>query len=128
MGDLGAESIDFLDIVFRLEKEFSIKIPRGQMEQRARGDLSEEEFAVNGVLQPAGLEQLMKAMPEVDAAEIKQGLTVRDVPTLFTVMTFVTLVNEQLGEDTVSDSDVAAASLAASALETTREPVPLSRH
>ena len=44
IADLGAESIDFLDLVFQLEKEFSIKIPRGQLEKNARGDLTEQEF------------------------------------------------------------------------------------
>ena len=43
IADLGAESIDFLDLVFQLEKEFGIKIPRGQLEKNARGDLTEDE-------------------------------------------------------------------------------------
>ena len=46
--DLGAESIDFLDIIFRLEKHFSIKIPKGEIERRAQGTLSADEFAING--------------------------------------------------------------------------------
>ena len=55
IADLGAESIDFLDLVFQLEKEFSIKIPRGQLEKNARGPLSEQEFEQGGVLTEAGL-------------------------------------------------------------------------
>jgi acyl carrier protein len=98
MGDLGAESIDFLDIIFRLEKEFSIKIPKGEIETKARGGLSDDEFAVGGIIQPKGLESLRKAMPEVDPAAIKDGLNVRDISSLFTVSTFETMVMDQLGE------------------------------
>jgi acyl carrier protein len=95
--DLGAESIDFLDIVFRLEKHFSIKIPKGEIERRAQGTLSAEEFAVNGKITSAGLECLKAAMPEVDASEIKEGLYIRDLPSLFTVSTFALMVAEQVG-------------------------------
>lgn len=96
MKDLGAESIDFLDIVFRIEKDFGIKLPKGEAERRARGNLTDEEFAINGLIQEKGLDCLRKAMPEVDATLIKHGLTVRDIPTLFTVATFERMVNEQL--------------------------------
>ena len=96
MKDLGAESIDFLDIVFRLEKEFSIKLPKGDAERRARGNLSDEEFAINGLIQEKGLACLRAAMPEVDASLIKHGLYIRDIATLFTVATFERMVSEQL--------------------------------
>ena len=96
MKDLGAESIDFLDIIFRLEKEFGIKMPKGEAERRARGNLTDEEFAINGLLQEKGLACLRVAMPEVDATQIKHGLFVRDIPSLFTVGTFERMVIEQL--------------------------------
>ena len=94
--DLGAESIDFLDIIFRLEKEFSVKLPRGDMEKKARGGLTDEEFAINGVLQAKGLERMRKMMPEIEADAFKPGLNLRELPSLFTVATFERLVNEQL--------------------------------
>jgi acyl carrier protein len=100
MGDLGAESIDFLDIVFRLEKSFGFKIPKGDIEKKARGGLKDEEFAVNGVIQPAGLLALRAAMPEVNPSLIKAGLNLRDIAGLFTVATFTRMVQEQLGEPT----------------------------
>ncbi len=53
--DLGAESIDFLDIVFRLERAFKVKIPRGKILEQARGPLSESEFEKGGVVSEAGL-------------------------------------------------------------------------
>ena len=96
MKDLGAESIDFLDIVFRLEKEFSIKLPKGEIEKRARGGLSEAEFSVDGKLTPEALVAIQRAMPEVNAANLKKGMLLRDIPSLFTVSTFERMVNEQL--------------------------------
>jgi acyl carrier protein len=95
MKDLGAESIDFLDIVFRLEKEFSIKLPKGDIERKARGSLSEDEFAVDGRLTPRALEQLQRVMPEIPASSLKAGFLARDIPTLFTVKTFIRMVDEQ---------------------------------
>src|SRR6185436_7358599 len=56
--DLSAESIDFLDIVFRLERAFKVKIPRGKIVEEARGDLSEAEFDKGGVVTDAGLGRL----------------------------------------------------------------------
>src|SRR6476661_2778059 len=56
--DLGAESIDFLDIVFRLERAFKIKIPRGKIIEDARGDLSEADFEKGGVVSDAGFQRL----------------------------------------------------------------------
>src|SRR5438309_9649047 len=54
---LDAESIDFLDMVFRLERAFKIKIPRGKIIENARGDMPESEFEHKGVLTLAGLAQ-----------------------------------------------------------------------
>ncbi len=96
MKDLGAESIDFLDIIFRLEKEFSIKLPKGDLEKRARGGLSDEQFAVDGRLTAAAIASIKKAMPEVGPAEFSRSLLVRDIPSLFTVGTFERMVSEQL--------------------------------
>src|SRR5262245_32983941 len=64
-GDLGAESIDFLDIVFRLEREFGIKIPRGELfpESIFQGD---PEFVANGKVTKKGLDELRTRMPFAD--------------------------------------------------------------
>jgi len=90
--DLGAESIDYLDILFRLERAFGVKIPRGQIAREARGELSEEEFQQDGVVTGAGLERLRIHLSEVPKERIKPGLKVGDIPTLFTVETFCRLV------------------------------------
>src|SRR5918912_4204943 len=64
-GDLGAESIDFLDIVFRLEREFAIKIPRGELfpESIFQGD---PEFVQDGKVTDKGLAELKARMPFAD--------------------------------------------------------------
>jgi acyl carrier protein len=92
IGDLGAESIDFLDLVFQLEKEFAIKIPRGQLEKNARGDLSEEEFEQNGVLTAAGMQALRQYLAEVPADYFKENMKLNEIPALFTVETFCKLI------------------------------------
>lgn len=92
IADLGAESIDFLDLVFQLEKEFKIKIPRGQLEKNARGDLAEDEFEQGGVLTTAGLQALKNYLSEVPEAQFKANMKVNEIPMLFTVETFCKLV------------------------------------
>lgn len=90
--DLGAESIDFLDLVFQLEKEFGIKIPRGQLEKNARGDLSEAEFEQGGVLTEKGMAALKNYLSEVPAEHFKANMKLNEIPQLFTVGTFCKLI------------------------------------
>src|SRR6187549_2007116 len=90
--DLGAESIDFLDIVFRLERAFKIKIPRGKIVENARGALSEAEFEKNGIVTDVGFAQLRAYLSEVPAERFKTPTKVKDIPRLFTVETFCKLV------------------------------------
>lgn len=92
IGDLGAESIDFLDLVFQLEKEFEIKIPRGQLEKNARGDLAEDEFEQNGTLTPEGMQALRNYLSEVPAEYFKPNMKLNEIPALFTVETFCKLI------------------------------------
>ena len=91
MDDPGAESLDFLDIVFQLEQQFSIQITRGEMEGAARGDMTPEEFAPKGVISPAGLGRLRELMPEA-SDRIKEGLRPTQILALFSVQTFVNIV------------------------------------
>ena len=90
--DLGAESIDFLDLVFRLEKGFGVKIPRGKIVEDARGPLPESEFESKGVVTEAGLARLREFLSEVPAERIKTPLKAADVPRLFTAETFCKVV------------------------------------
>ena len=91
--DLGAESIDFLDVVFQLEQEFAIKImPRGQLEKNARGSLSEAEFEKAGVLTANGMAALKNYLSEVPAEYFKDNMKLNEIPMLFTVGTFCKLI------------------------------------
>lgn len=89
---LDAESIDFLDMVFRLERAFKIKIPRGKIVENARGALSEVEFEHNGVVTDVGFAQLRAYLTEVPAERFKTPMKVKDIPRLFTPETFCKLV------------------------------------
>src|SRR5262245_32787959 len=83
-GDLGAESIDFLDIVFRLEREFGIKIPRGELfpESIFQGD---PEFVQDGRVTDKGLAELRAKMPFADLRGFEGDRRVSAIPELFTV-------------------------------------------
>ena len=94
--DLGAESIDFLDLVFQLEKEFGIKIPRGQLEKNARGDLTEDEFEKGGMLTDKGMVALKNYLSEVPADYFKASMKLNEIPMLFTVETFCKLIVEAM--------------------------------
>ena len=89
---LDAESIDFLDMVFRLERAFKIKIPRGKIVENARGDLPEAEFEQKGIVTEKGLAQLREYLSEVPADRFKTPLKAADIPRLFTPETFCKLV------------------------------------
>jgi acyl carrier protein len=89
---LDAESIDFLDMVFRLERAFKIKIPRGKIVENARGTLSEAEFEQKGVVTDTGMAQLKAYLSEVPAERFKSPMKVADIPRLFTPETFCKLV------------------------------------
>jgi acyl carrier protein len=83
-GDLGAESIDFLDIVFRLEREFGIKIPRGELfpESIFQGD---PEFVQDGRVTEKGLQELKARMPFADLSDFEKNPEVTHIGELFTV-------------------------------------------
>lgn len=104
IADLGAESIDFLDLVFQLEKEFGIKIPRGQLEKNARGDLAEDEFEKGGVLTPQGMTAIKNYLSEVPADYFKPNMKVNEIPMLFTVETFCKLIVSAVNEKTTAES------------------------
>ena len=83
VGDLGAESIDFLDIVFRLEKSFGIKIPRGEL--FPEDVLSSTEFVFNGKVNAAGMAALKARMPFYDLTKFEQNPSVQNFPNMLTV-------------------------------------------
>ena len=95
MADLGAESIDFLDIVFRMEKAFGIKIPREELFP-AESILTNSEYVSNGKLTQKGLEELKKRMPHTDLSEFASDPNVNKIGDLFTVEVLVNYVDTKL--------------------------------
>src|SRR5213595_3381307 len=85
---LDAESIDFLDMVFRLERAFKVKIPRGKIVENARGTLTEAEFEQKGLVTDVGLSQLKSYLSEVPAERFRTPMKVKEIPRLFTPETF----------------------------------------
>jgi acyl carrier protein len=96
-GDLGAESIDFLDIVFRLEREFAIKIPRGELfpESIFQGD---PEFVQEGRVTEKGLEELRTRMPFADLSSFEKNPEVSAISDLFTVDMITRYIQGKLGQ------------------------------
>lgn len=83
VGDLGAESIDFLDIVFRLEKAFDIKIPQGEL--LPQDILTSAEYVQDGKLTESGLAKLRERIPFVDLDKFAENPVVQDFPNVMTV-------------------------------------------
>ena len=93
--DLGAESIDFLDIMFRLEKAFGIKIPRGEMiPENVQND---PEIVKDGVVTPKGISMLKEKMPHSDFTTFEQDPKLDHMSKLFTVNAIVNYVATKLG-------------------------------
>ena len=94
-GDLGAESIDFLDIVFRLEREFGIKIPRGELfpESIFQGD---PEFVQNGKVTQKGLDELKARMPFADLSTFERNPELSGISDLFTVQLITNYIEGKL--------------------------------
>jgi acyl carrier protein len=92
--DLGAESIDFLDIMFRLEKAFGIKIPRGEMipENLANNP----EVVQNGIVTTKGIGELKSRMPHSDFSEFEKDPKLDNMSKLFTVNAIVNYVEGKL--------------------------------
>ena len=101
--DLGAESLDFLDIVYRLERAFDIKIPRGGIESSAQEEAG-GTYEVDGILKDEGLSALKQLMPEVPQEEFVDGLRVTEVPELFRVATFYNLVCHLMAQASQEDA------------------------
>ena len=94
-GDLGAESIDFLDIVFRLEREFGIKVPRGELfpDSIFQGH---PDFVREGQVTDRGLTELRSRMPYADLGSFERDRRLSAVPDLFTVEAIVNYIENKL--------------------------------
>ena len=89
---LDAESIDFLDLIFRLERAFKIKVPRGKIIEDVRGDMAVEDFEQNGLLTEKGLVRVREYLSEIPDERFKPGMRVDAIARLYTPETFCKLV------------------------------------
>ena len=94
--DLGAESIDFLDIVFRLEKAFGIKIE--QSELFPENVLNDPNYVQDGKVTDNGMAELRNRLPHANLDEFDQSRDVEDFANVFTVDAIVKFVQAKLDE------------------------------
>jgi len=96
MDDLGAESIDLLDILFRIEKSTGVKIEASDLGDYIQGGIPDDEFSdENEVISARGAEQLHKVMPQTDPSDIEGKLKAEEVMTLFTVANLTEMVKSR---------------------------------
>jgi acyl carrier protein len=114
-GDLGAESIDFLDIVFRLEHEFGIKIRQGELfaEPLFRGDT---DIVQDGRVTDEGLALLRAQMPYADLRALERDRRLDRIHDLFTVDLLRCFITWKLGGSAEAHHDAHAAVLVSSGL------------
>ncbi|MFD4432577.1 acyl carrier protein [Nocardia sp. NPDC058497] len=93
--DLGAESIDMLDILFRIQRESGIKVSVSDMEALMRGPDGVDLFDDDEVVTEAGLAQLERALPQFDRTQLSGPLTAEQVVGLFTVQNLVDMVHDR---------------------------------
>src|SRR5262252_7459056 len=94
VGDLGAEAVDFVDIVFRLEKNFSIKMPR--VEQLPDSLAADQTLVKDGVVTPQGIAELRSRMPHADVEKFSKNPKVENIQELFTVQMIVNFLQRKL--------------------------------
>ncbi len=96
MDDLGAESIDLLDILFRIEKSTGVKIEASDLGDYIQGGIPDDEFSDdNEIVTAKGAEQLHRIMPQVDPDEVAGSLNAEEVITLFTVQNLIDMVKSR---------------------------------
>ncbi len=95
--DLGAESIDFIDIIFRLEKTFDIKIPSGEL--FPGNILNDERLVQSGMVTPLGLEELKNKVPYLDLEAFSKDPQVSRLSDFFTVQMILDYLKDRLSKD-----------------------------
>lgn len=98
LDDLGAESIDLLDMLFRIERKTGTKIQASDLAEYVQGGIPDEEFGdANGIVTATGLAHLKTVMPQIDADALSGNLEAEKVITLFTVENLASLVAQRVG-------------------------------
>ncbi|SPE59140.1 putative Acyl carrier protein [Verrucomicrobia bacterium] len=98
VGDLGAESIDLLDLSFRIEETFGVTIESNEIEREASKRLPGGVYEKGGRLTEEALTEIRKALPELDRGKLVSGLRKTELPSLLTVRFFVMLIARKLSE------------------------------
>ena len=101
MQDLGAESIDLLDLSFLIEETFGITLEADEFEQQASKRIPGGVYEKDGYLTNEALEELRKELPEVPAEYLKPGLKKIELPSVLNVSVFVHLIQRKLAETDV---------------------------
>ena len=96
VSDLGAESIDLLDLSFRIEEKFQVRIEANEIEREAKKRLPGGAYEKDGYLTEAALDEIRKSLPELDTGKLVKGLRKMDMPALLTVSFFVHLIARKL--------------------------------
>jgi len=96
MEDLGAESIDLLDLSFLIEETFGITIEADEFERRASDNIPGGQYEQDGYLTPEAIEELKKALPEVPPDKFRPGLKKVEVPSVLNVAVFVHLIQRKV--------------------------------
>lgn len=96
--DLGADSLDFLDLIFRLEKTFSVRVNPRDLERRTQERLGDAPMLVDGRYTAAAVEEFRKAMPEVPPDELFPDMPAAKLAESFRVRTFMNLVSYARGD------------------------------
>jgi acyl carrier protein len=98
LGDLGAESIDLLDILFRVEQSTGLKVQAGDLADHVQGGIPDDEFGdADGFITPTGLAQLKRVMPQLDVDALTGRLEAEHVMGLFTVANLIDIVSARAG-------------------------------
>ena len=92
MDDLGIDSIDLLDLIYSLEKKYSISVQVGELAELVAKGMGDVPFEVDNIITDEGLRILHEFFGESQKAKIKKGLTVHEIPLLFTVRSICKLV------------------------------------
>jgi acyl carrier protein len=96
--DLGAESIDLLDVLFRIERSTSVKVQASDIGEHIQGGIPDDEFGnEEGIVSDKGLDQLKKVMPQIEPDSLRGSLRAEQVITLFTVKNLADLVASRAG-------------------------------
>ncbi|MEN9400890.1 MAG: hypothetical protein RL632_1993 [Bacteroidota bacterium] len=94
--ELSIDSIDMVDILFNLEREYEIELKISEIERYSRDEMGDEPFEIDHVITPKGLEVLKKRLPEIDHSKLVTGIGIHDIVRLITVQSLTNMVQTQI--------------------------------